>query len=584
MSGSRNVAAVSGRERTRLSMADKHAIVRQARRLGQDGSPLAGHVAAVAMQHGVSAKSVYRWLKDPVFEGDCPPERKPREGRFDMHLEHLTVVANEQNRHSAYTKMRDAGLVDCSYATFTRAMRERADPTLVAAAMDGWKGLVNNRLYLTWTPPHRNHTFHLDHTKLDLWVWPSHKEREPVRPFVTVVVDGYSGLIHAVPWLTDVDGDMVAAALADSTVTRDYYGVTVGGLPEQIMLDNAAQHFGPAMQQAVRNLGWVLAPTSAYSSWQNGKAERAIGLINQHMSNRAPGATKAGTTRTGAPRFVASQIRDIKKAEVLSATAFKVLLQEVVDEINTTIPMDRLGGLTRLKAYAQDPTEQRLMDASDVRMAMLSTDHLTHKASKNGIQFDNRLYVGKGLKYGRRYVLRYLPKNRDFIEAYDAVTGEFVDQCRWVEAMDAETRHALMVDRAEQEKNARAMEAGAQAHRRHIAAARNAQVLYGHEDTGLEPTPNVIASDTESPITTPSAPDPEALHQEGLLAEVTQLRQPTKKSARRKREALPRVPARPAPAAQVQANRDNVTAALADRFAHVMPAQFRATTDEESTS
>lgn len=583
MTGSRQVGAATG-ARTRLSLADKHAIVQQARRLGENGCPLAGQVPAVARQHGVSPKSVYRWLKDPMFAGDTPPQREPRKGRFDLELEHLTVVANEQMRSLAHEKMVEAGLVDCAYSTFTRAMRKRTDPTLVAAAMDGWKGLVNNRMYLSWTPPHRNHTFHLDHTKLDLWVWLSHKHREPVRPFVTVVVDGYSSLIHAVPWLTDVDGDMVAAALADATVCRDYFGTVIGGLPEQVMLDNAAQHFGPAMHQAVLNLGWVLAPTAAYSSWQNGKAERAIGLINQRMANRAPAATNAGTTRTGTSRFVPKQVKDLKEEEVLSARAFKALLQEVVDEINTTIPMERHGGQTRLEAYAQDTTVQRFMDPSAVRLAMLSTDKVTHMATKNGIEFDTKHYVDAGLKFGRRYVLRYLPNNRDFVEAFDAETGEWVAQCRDVNSMDADVRHVFMVDRAEQEKKARAIEAGMQAHRRHDAAARNAQVHY-EDEADASTLPPVDADGSTVPEAASPAADPDAMHTEGLLAEVTQFRKPRTQASKRGTGApIPRVPARPAPSVEKRQSQDKVNNLLAGRFAHVLPTQFQETTDQETPS
>lgn len=588
MTGSRHVRDVAVvAERKRLSMADKHAIVQQLRRLGVEGRPLAGHVASVARQHDVSAKSVYRWLKDPLFAGDEPPQRRARTGRFDVELEHLTVVADDQNRAKAYRKMRKAGLVTCSYSAFTRAMRERTDPTLVAAALDGWPGLVNNRLYLTWAPPHRNHTFHLDHTKLDLWVWRSQREREPVRPFVTVVVDGYSGLIHAVPWLDDVDGDMVAAALADATVTRDYFGVTVGGLPEQVILDNAAQHFGPSMRQAVLNLNWVLAPTAAYSSWQNGKAERAIGLINQHLSNQAPGATNAGKTRRNVSRHFSGNVKDLKPGDIWTATAFKQALQEVVDEINTTFQMKRHGGLTRLQMYAADPTEQRLMDASAVRMAMLSTDHNTHKANKNGLQFDGKYYVGKALQYGRRYVVHYLPHNRSFIEVFDAATGEYAGQCRRADSFSVEDRQEFLAARAEQEQQARAIEAGTQAYRRHKAAADNAGVLYGHEnvDEVATVTPIPAGDGGDSPATRPEGVAADWLHPDGFLAEVTSIASGTAKKARsRKRPTLPRVPARPAPSTKVQSDRQKATDRLASMHAHVLPQNFQSTTTPEEKS
>jgi hypothetical protein len=402
---------------------------------------------------------------------------------------------------------------------------------------------------------------------------------------VTVVVDGYSGLIHAVPWLNDVDGDMVAAALADASVTRDYFGVTVGGLPEQVILDNAAQHFGPSMRQAVLNLGWVLAPTAAYSSWQNGKAERAIGLINQHLSNQAPGATNAGKTRRNVSRHFSGNVKDLKPDDIWTATAFKQALQEVVDKINTTFKMKRHGGLTRLQMYAADPTEQRLMDESAVRMAMLSTDHNTYKANKNGLHFDGRYYVDECLQYGRRYVVRYLPHNRSFIEVFDAQTGEYAGQCRRGDSFSVEDRQEYLAARSEQEKQARAIEAGTQAYRRHKAAAENAGVLYGHENVDEVATVTAMPSKADADVAGAVADDDgEALHTDGLLADVTSIESATTKKARsRKKPALPRVPARPAPPAQVQADRQGAADRLASRMGHVLPHNFQATTPEEQS-
>jgi transposase InsO family protein len=357
---------------------------------------------------------------------------------------------------------------------------------LVSAALKGYKGLVNNRLYLKWVPPHRCHTYHVDHTTLDLWVWPSHKHRSPIRPHVTVVVDGHSGLLHAVPWNAEVNGDMIAAALVDATVEHDYHGVKVGGQPEQVILDNAAAHFGPAMRAGVERLGWILAPTAAYSSWQNGKAERAIGMLNKRLANRAPGATNAGTTRTGAPRNVARLPKDIKPDDVWSWKAFTLALQAEVDDINTTIKVKRLGGLTRLQAYDSDPTERRAMPQAEATLAMLTSGDKTYTATKNGINFGGVDYVDSCLEYGRKYLIRYLPTQRDFIEVFD-LTGEHVGTAYDPDRIPKDQRSAFMAERARQEYDAQAIEFGVRAHRRHQAAADNAGVNY-EETPPAEPT------------------------------------------------------------------------------------------------
>ncbi|ROR90981.1 DDE-type integrase/transposase/recombinase [Nocardioides aurantiacus] len=516
----------------RLSMSDKHAVVQQVRRLGAGQRALGSHVKVVAGRHGISPKTVYRWMNDPRFATDTTPSPSTR-GRFEVTTNHLAVLAHEQCIYTAWLTMHEAGLIDCSYRTFTRALQERTDPALVAAALHGFKGLVNNRLYLKWNPPHRCHTHHVDHTEFDLWVWPSHKHRSPVRPHVTVIVDGYSSLIHAVPWVGDINGDMVAAALADAAVEHDYMGTPVGGQPEQVVLDNAAAHFGPSMRDGIERVGWIPAPTASYSSWQNGKAERSIGLLNERLSNRAPGATKSGTTRTGAPRNVAKLPKDVQPGDVWGWKAFQHALQETVDEINTSIPVRRLGGLTRLQAYAADTTERRPMKDSEARIAMMTSGHITYTASKNGIHFQGVDYVGSKLQFGKKYLIRYLPTQREFIEVMD-LHDEHVQRAYDPHRMPKKVSDAFHTERARQERDAQAIEFGVQAHRRHLAAVDNANVGYG-EDTDPGPTKAVDSVDRS--------------HGDRAVP----------KTSRRKAAKLPRIPATPQP-------KDTVTSSARSRL------------------
>lgn len=491
MSGPRRLSAVRGMQaglpahpatRRRLSWSDKQAIVAQLRRLGADNRPLPHHVQTVAAKWGVSTRAVYHWLKTIDPNAPRPPRKQTV---YTPSVEDLTVLAQEQNMASAHELLVEAGQITVSYETFARAIRERTDPTLVAAALDGYPGLVNNRPYLSWQAPHRNHTWHLDHTIMDVWVWPSHKHREPIRPQVTVFVDGYSSLLHAVPWKTHINGDMVAAGLVEFGTERDYFGVTVGGLPEQVVCDNAAQHFGPSMREGVQNLGWILTPTAAYSSWQNGVAERALGLLNQRLANRLPGATKAGTIRNGSSRHVAKLPAKVKPHEVLAWPVFAALLQDAVDDINTTIRMRKHGGLTRLSAYAADPTEQRPLDAVQYRTALMTSGDLTYKWTKNGLHFDGHYYFGTGLRFGDRYLIRYLPTSRDFIEVF-TLENEWVCHAVRADRMSRAQIGPFMAERAATEDEFRAIEAGVIAYRRQLAAAASAGATYGDEDTSYD--------------------------------------------------------------------------------------------------
>jgi transposase-like protein len=551
-----STAPAEASTRRRHSWSDRQAAVAQLRRLANGGRPLPLHVQAVAAKFGVSTRAVYHWFKtiDPTA-----PRPEGRRTVYTPTVEHLTVLAHEQNMAAAHERLHEAGLITCSYETFARAIRERTDPTLVAAAIEGYPGLVNNRPYLSWRPPHRNHTWYLDHTILDLWVWPSHKHRAPIRPQVTVVVDGYSSLLHAIPWKTNVNGDMVAAGLVEFGTERDYFGVRVGGMPEQVVCDNAAQHFGPSMREGVRNLGWIMTPTAAYFSWQNGPAERHLGLLNQRLANRAPGATKAGRVYTGASRHAAKLPKDIKPHEVLPWGPFTDLLQDTVNEINTTIRM-RKHGRTRLKAYATDPTEQRFLDPVEYRTALMTSGDMTYMWTKNGLNFDGAFYFGTGMEYGRRYLIRYLPTNRDFIEVFD-LHGEWVCQALRADRMTREQVAPFMAERAEKEREFKAIEAGAIAHRQQMAAAAAAGALYGDEETDYDGSADRAAALAADPDTTVTAADSVAAedasdaHGEAVPPARTAPRNGRKSG----RPAAPRVPvtAEPDPAAEAARTRAN---------------------------
>jgi hypothetical protein len=475
MTGTRQLPSTS---RSRIPWSDRLAAVAQLKRIGRGGRPDAAAVKAVAVRSGVSTRTAYAWFANPNLQAADP--KPPTRKRFEPTVEHLTVLAEARTARQAHETLLERGLIECSYPTFARALRERADPSLLASALQGRPGLITNRLYLSWTPPHRNHSWYLDHTEHDLWVWPSHRHALPIRPFITVIVDGGTGLTHAVPWKTDVNAAMVAAALVEFGTERSYYGVTVGGQPEQVICDNAAAHFGKSMSEGVQNLGWILSPTNIYSSFQNGFAERGVGLLNQHVANVAPGATKAGKTMRGASRHAAALPEDISPGDILPWDVYEDLVQDGVNKINTEIKMRRHGGLTRLEAYAADPTPQRFLSPVEYRSAFLRHGSQTVTATKNGLNFENRRYIAPGLAFGRRYQFRYLPTNREFIEVF-SLDGEWLCTAHRIDTLSREKIQAFQAERARTERHAQAIDAGVTQYRRQVAAL--AWDMYGGEDT-----------------------------------------------------------------------------------------------------
>lgn len=480
------------------------AAVDQLVRLGIGSATFTDHVKQVAERHGVTERTVYRWLAarpaqtdqqparpaddaetvDELIDGHGEPEPvggPSRRSRFEIDTLHLVVYAHCRDAHTTWRLLTQKGIVDVSYPTFMRAM-QRTDPARVAGAIEGYQGLVRNRQYLRRVAPHRNHTLHADHTDVDAWALADHRSTTPIRPGLTVTVDGYSGLIHAFLWPSRPTGEMVAAALIETAAKHDYHGVALGGVPEQLVVDNGGENLAGVVTAAAKTLGWIISPSAPYSSWMNGKAERAVQLVNDRLSARAPGYLHGGATRERQRRFVANTFKDVDPDRLWRMATLQVALTEVVDEINTTVRVDRLGGMTRLEAYAADPTEQRFVSDAELRDAMLTPSKHTYTLTKGGILFDKGQYVVPGGHVGKRYRIRHLPAGRDFIEVFTK-DDEYVGRAWRVDRLSEQERHAFMDARSEVERENRAITAGAVHFRDRVAAsAKRLDALTGGPD------------------------------------------------------------------------------------------------------
>lgn len=279
---------------------------------------------------------------------------------------------------------------------------------------------------------------------------------------------------------------MVAAALVETAAKHDYHGVTLGGVPEQLVVDNGGENLAGVITGAAKRLGWIVSPAPPYSSRMNGKAERAVQLVNSRLSARAPDYLHGGTTRERQRRFVANTFKDADPDRLWSMATLQAALTEVVDEINTTIRVDRLGGMSRLEAYAADPTEQRFVSDAELRDAMLTPSKDTYMVTKSGIHFDKGHYVVPDGHVGKRYRIRHLPAGRDFIEVFTKV-DEHVGRAWRVDRLPKQERRALMAERADVERENRAITAGAVHIRdRTAASAKRLAALTGDTDTGAD--------------------------------------------------------------------------------------------------
>lgn len=460
---------------------ERRAVAAQLTALAVDGRPLGPRVAQLAKIHGVTSRTIYRW-HDLYGTGDAEVVDGRVAERFELTLDHLTVVAHERTLKSAWKRLSRTGLIDCSYATFALAAKTRTNPTLLAAALEGHKGMVNNRQYMEIRAPHRNHTWHLDHTQMDLWVIADHRTNTPTRPWVTGITDSATGMLFAVALKKHPTSENVTAALVEAATIRPFGhaapDLTVGGAPQQIILDNAAEHFAKAMKEGVERLNWVIAPTGTFASWQNGKAESAMRSLNA-FAHRMPGGTHAGKDRKGLDQFAPPAMKRVEKGvpddvaeRMIGWAQFLQMLQLYVDQVNTEISMDRLGGQTRLEAWEADTTPLVEINPHVMRAALLPAREKPYIVGKNGLQVKKVHYIGTDLEFGRSYMVRGFFNTQDHIEVFET-DGTWVTTAYRADRLTEEQRNSFLGHRRAVELQQGAIEHGAQRHRDHEAALIN---------------------------------------------------------------------------------------------------------------
>ncbi|MDP9371851.1 MAG: Mu transposase C-terminal domain-containing protein [Chloroflexota bacterium] len=245
----------------------------------------------------------------------------------------------------------------------------------------------------------------------------------------------------------------------------------VGGLGDQLVCDNASEHLPQAITEGCVRLGVLMSPTMPYSPWQNGKAERVLGLLNQQVCARLPGTTRGGTAPNGLRRF-APHARDLvlREAPVVSLDVLVQLVEAWRRERNLTATLNRLGGWTPVQAWAADPTPLQEIEPEVLRQAMLRYDGRPLTINGDGVHFRNRVYLAAGMvgRRGHKVRIRYLDQNRSFVEVYD-LDGNHLFRAHDRDRMPQEEANAFVGARGAQEREARHITADLQAHRRHLA-------------------------------------------------------------------------------------------------------------------
>lgn len=452
-----------------------------------DGTYNRAGLQAVADTNGISLSSLRRILA--AEKASDMPAATPADSLSAAHRAALVGLdgLNEEQKMLLACGMgggssRTAHQWACAHIGYAKSYRQfmrdidKLDPALRAGMEGGWTALVDERLYLSTTAPHRNHAWHMDHTQADIYVLPD-RGGEPFRPWVTIIVDKATNMYLALEaWDGRPNSDRVATTLTRAA-TGDWSGhdtpLTVGGLPVMLVMDNAAEHLSDAMRQGCLKLGIVAAPTTPHHSWENGVAEVAHLCVTQDFLATMPGYTGAGTDKQGDPRF--SPTPDGSGGyrtpmQLLRFSQFRALLEEYRISRNATKADS--NGRTPLDRWKADPTPLTPMEPALMRSYMTQADR-AHTVNKAGIRFRGVDYTCRALApYRRKKVnVRYMNTVTDWIEVFDG--NAYIGRAWRADRLPEAERLAVLEQRKKTTKEFRELEQRTRQTRAHFAMALN---------------------------------------------------------------------------------------------------------------
>jgi len=388
-----------------------------------------------------------------------------------------------------------------SLRVFQRAVAD-LDPAVRATASHGWGGAIRRFVYASKDAPYRGHTYCIDHTPAPVAVVAYRGSAEWFYPWVTIVWDEAKKVCLAGD---AVQHDPQAETTRDVLITAIEGfalddGTWAGGMPEFVLSDRGSDLIGDINGLGLIRTGIGRKYSPPGESFQNGVAEKNLGLLQDEMCRKTVGFRHGARDSYSRSHPVQPQPENL-----LTLDQFRALLARWMHRWNEERVHGSLDGRTPAQAWAQDEQVVPAADPVALRLAMMKADK-TAKIGKNGVRFDGEDYVHltkMRLHFGKQVEIRYLPRRKDFIEVF--INGQHLCRATLRKAQTDEQKGAMAADRKEVKKafTAHALE-GAR-----IAAERTNNELRetGFPEDGLPKAPTGEKGRTRAkPATAGSSP------------------------------------------------------------------------------
>lgn len=382
--------------------------------------PIGGHVSQLAAAHGVTTRTVYRWITHAQARGTYT--RNPR-ARFEVTQPMLDIVIRRRgNISAAYRELAaEAGPDDPplpSLETFRRAVTRRLTPGRRAGLRGG--EAARRRYDVAGRRPirYRNHTWETDHVEASVRVI---VDGHICKPWITWFVDcatrGICGL--AITPHTP-SRHSILVALGDAVATGPEHRPPFGGIPEHVRVDGGKDFLSTAVAQALTSIGTELIVLPPRRPDLKGTVEALNGSIKTTLFTDLPGYTHAPTLPGGKPVD--------PHPDLLHFEAFTALVLDWVHTWNHEHRLDSLGGRTPQQAWAADPTPVEYLSPGELRTFTLVRAGRPLTITPKGVQFKRRHYIADWMVglVGEKVTIRYMPHAERRIEVFAAANNTFL--------------------------------------------------------------------------------------------------------------------------------------------------------------
>jgi len=408
------------------------ATVRRLVGLRELGRLRSDHVRLAARAAGVTERTIWRWLAAGA------PRRRARRSAVLTELEREWVLATRGNVAAAHRGLVEAGAEVGSLTAFRRRLARDMTPGERAYARNGVEGLRDRDVYLRWEPEHRGQTYEADHKQLAIEVLALRAHR-PQRPWVTLIIDGFSRLI--VGWalsLQPTQAEVLSALRVAVVADPDR---CFGGIPDVIRVDGGLEFAARSIEDACAAMAVLVDRTQPYSPWQKGKIERLNRTIDDTLLRSLPGWCDGPRAANG---------RLLGAHPTLRLEQFVELFAAWVVDYNEARPHAALQGQTPLERWREDCHPTTYVSADQARWMLLAGEQ--RKVNKDGIHFRGDVFIAPeltGLR-GQELEIRFMPHDQRSIELYR--DDEWLATAYPQHALTQQQRDAILQQRRERSR------------------------------------------------------------------------------------------------------------------------------------